>query len=579
MFERRGGPVAAGRCGIGLRRRLTGRRRPVGRGLRRGLAARHGPLGRGLFREARGLRLGDAVELLDHGAQALDQTPARAPDPAGAAIELLYARLRPGPHLANLAFGGRAHVRGFARRGLGQLVRLAGGGVAQLLGEPLGCLAHLLRLALSPLPQLLRLATGFLAILLRLAGGRLADLLSLPLPLLDSILGPRARAGGDLLRRLVGALEQPVRLLGHLLEGVPDRRLRRRGHLQLRDHAVHLLDVAIDGVPVVAPQGDGEIDVPHGPRQVRALGRVRDGPWKPPRGGRPLPRAGAGGRLMRHAAEYGEARCLRGFSSGGGERLAPAARIDSREAKAIREVEGSLELVATRPPIDLLELVGATGGVVLAHQVDVGVGTELIGDEAKDRLGLVEESRHHEVTDDEPFSGESAVIEDEVADLAMHLLDVRAHDVGVLALAEVATSVLPRPELDVGHVDVHDALHQLEAVRAVVGARVVDDRQLEALAQGDRERLEDLRHDMLGRDPVDVVTAVLLELEHHAGQALAGDLLALDLPADVEVLAEDAAQVAAAEEDRARAAPAAQAVLLAEVREVGRHHRPSADAT
>ena len=34
------------------------------------------------------------------------------------------------------------------------------------------------------------------------------------------------------------------------------------------------------------------------------------------------------------------------------------------------------------------------------------------------------------------------------------------------------------------------------------------------------------------------------------------------------VLAEDAAQVAAAEEDRARAARAAQAVLLAEVREV-----------
>ena len=44
------------------------------------------------------------------------------------------------------------------------------------------------------------------------------------------------------------------------------------------------------------------------------------------------------------------------------------------------------------------------------------------------------------------------------------------------------------------------------------------------------------------------------------------------------VLAEDAAQVAAAEEDRARAAHAAQAVLLPEVREVRCDDRVPADA-
>ena len=44
------------------------------------------------------------------------------------------------------------------------------------------------------------------------------------------------------------------------------------------------------------------------------------------------------------------------------------------------------------------------------------------------------------------------------------------------------------------------------------------------------------------------------------------------------VLAEDAAQIAAGEEDRARAPLAAKAVLLAEVRKVGRDHRVTPDA-
>ena len=54
-------------------------------------------------------------------------------------------------------------------------------------------------------------------------------------------------------------------------------------------------------------------------------------------------------------------------------------------------------------------------------------------------------------------------------------------------------------------------------------------------------------------------------------------LAAGDEPRDVRVLAERAAQGAAAEEDRPRAVRAAQAVLLAEVREGGRDHGTAAD--
>ncbi len=76
---------------------------------------------------------------------------------------------------------------------------------------------------------------------------------------------------------------------------------------------------------------------------------------------------------------------------------------------------------------------------------------------------------------------------------------------------------------------------------------------------------------MLGRDPVDVVAAGHLELEHHPGQPARLHGASADLGGDVEVLTEDAAKVAAREEDGPRAAPAAQTVLLAEVLEVGGH--------
>src|SRR5215218_6758660 len=60
-------------------------------------------------------------------------------------------------------------------------------------------------------------------------------------------------------------------------------------------------------------------------------------------------------------------------------------------------------------------------------------------------------------------------------------------------------------------------------------------------------------------------------------QAGRGHPLALDLPGDVVVLAEHTAQVAAGEEDRPRAVPAPQAVLLPEMGKVGRDHGLAAD--
>jgi len=71
------------------------------------------------------------------------------------------------------------------------------------------------------------------------------------------------------------------------------------------------------------------------------------------------------------------------------------------------------------------------------------------------------------------------------------------------------------------------------------------------------DRFKNLGNDMLGRDEVDVVTTLALKVEHKLGDLLRWALRADGLLADVPVLAEDAAQVAQAEEDRPRTIPAA----------------------
>jgi hypothetical protein len=213
----------------------------------------------------------------------------------------------------------------------------------------------------------------------------------------------------------------------------------------------------------------------------------------------------------------------------------------------------------------------------VGHQVHVAARPELLGDEAEDRLGLVELAGHDEVAQDHAPAGQPALVEDEVADLAVHLFDRLACDLGVVRPLEISARPLARPDLEVGHVDVHDAVHQPQAVEAVVRARVVDDRQLEAADDGVGQGLEYLRDDVLRRDPVDVVAADRLELEHHRPEPLRRRALAPNLPRDFVVLAKDAAQVAAAEEDRAGAVTPAQAVLLAEMREVRGDDRPAAD--
>ena len=78
---------------------------------------------------------------------------------------------------------------------------------------------------------------------------------------------------------------------------------------------------------------------------------------------------------------------------------------------------------------------------------------------------------------------------------------------------------------------------------------------------------------MAGRDKIDIVAALLLEMDHDGGQVPGRDLFPFAAVADVPVLAENAKKIAVGEKNSPRAVAPHQGVFLAEVGAVGGHHR------
>lgn len=90
------------------------------------------------------------------------------------------------------------------------------------------------------------------------------------------------------------------------------------------------------------------------------------------------------------------------------------------------------------------------------------------------------------------------------------------------------------------------------ALEAVVTAAVIDQRQTQASFNRRGQRLQDVRHDVLGCDEVDVVATDFLQSHHQDRQLACIQVPPFHQLTDLEVLTEDTAQVAAAEEDRAQ---------------------------
>ena len=75
--------------------------------------------------------------------------------------------------------------------------------------------------------------------------------------------------------------------------------------------------------------------------------------------------------------------------------------------------------------------------------------------------------------------------------------------------------ILNSTHLEVWHVNIDEAVQELQGPEAVVAAGVVDDGHPEAALHRQRDGLYDLRHHVLRRHKVDVVTfGLVLQLQH-----------------------------------------------------------------
>ena len=92
----------------------------------------------------------------------------------------------------------------------------------------------------------------------------------------------------------------------------------------------------------------------------------------------------------------------------------------------------------------------------------------------------------------------------------MHRGDHGAGGIGVVAGDEIVPAMLGVPQLEIGHVNVHQAVHQPDALEAIIGRGIIDQRQPQTALDRKHEGLEDLRHDVFRSDEVDVMAAKLL---------------------------------------------------------------------
>ena len=146
----------------------------------------------------------------------------------------------------------------------------------------------------------------------------------------------------------------------------------------------------------------------------------------------------------------------------------------------------------------------------MAHEIEVGIRRQGIGQPAADRRNLVGLAGHDQVPHQHAAAGHAVGIELQHPDLAVHFGDRLARPLRIVLGLGVAAGAFDMPELEVGHVDVDDALEQFQRPDRVVGAGVVDDGQAQAARHRRGDGLNHLRHHMLRGDEVYVVAAARL---------------------------------------------------------------------
>jgi len=172
--------------------------------------------------------------------------------------------------------------------------------------------------------------------------------------------------------------------------------------------------------------------------------------------------------------------------------------------------------------------------MVLLHDMHVQILGDILGEPFHDLAPLILLARHDEVAEQHALLGYPIRGEAQIADLGVHGLDALLGRLGVAFRFQEALGGAALPDLEVGQVDVDEAVEELEGLERVEGGGVVDDGQIETHVARGQDGEDDLGHDVLGRDEVDVVHAAdVLELEVPLGELFGGQVEAVALVGDV----------------------------------------------
>ena len=239
--------------------------------------------------------------------------------------------------------------------------------------------------------------------------------------------------------------------------------------------------------------------------------------------------------------------------------------IDPPQTRLPRPRHGRVEFLEGDAPPQIEALPCAVLGAVLVHDIHVGVPRES-RQKIEDRVGPRDVVGQHEMADEQAAAGDAAIVELEVAYLAVHLGDSLHRALRVVWRVGEFVRDGRVHEFEVRHVDVEDAVDQMDDVGGIVTAGVVHERQGESPRHRDEKRLDDRIQHVRGRHEIDVVAALRLQGEHHGGELIERNLVAAPVVRDVVVLAENTGEVAVGEEDGARSAAPHERPLLSEVR-------------
>lgn len=205
--------------------------------------------------------------------------------------------------------------------------------------------------------------------------------------------------------------------------------------------------------------------------------------------------------------------------------------------------------------------------MILFHDVDENIPGNVITKPSHYLPSFVLFARHDEMPHQEPFLGDPVGGEAQIADLGVHGSDALHRRTGVIVRFEQPLRRRLGPDLEVRQVDIDQPVEQVERLQRIERGRVVDDGHAQAQLPGAQHGQHDLRDHVLRRDQIDVVHPPhVLQLQVPRRQLPRRGVEAPAPVRDVVVLAKDAAEVAAGEEDGAGAGVALDAGFLAEVR-------------